>query len=113
MADERKADPVQLKCPVCSASFRSVEICPRCGTSLEALMRIAARAWALRELIRTHLRAGQFTQALHMSAEAWHLHQAGMPERLLLQKNASEETTDEAKAESAEQAIFPDTASAG
>ena len=45
-------------CPVCGVRFRSAPTCSRCGTDLEPLMRIAARAWAARERSRSALGAG-------------------------------------------------------
>jgi predicted amidophosphoribosyltransferase len=62
-----------LKCPVCAAAFRGVEICPRCGTDLQPLMRIAARAWALRQKSRTQLQTGDLAGALKCAALAWQL----------------------------------------
>ncbi len=53
------ARKIRLKCPVCAAGFRGVEICPRCGTDLGHVMRIAARAWALRQKSRAN-----FAQAI-------------------------------------------------
>lgn len=59
-----------MKCPVCSAAFRSVETCPRCGTNLQPLMRIAARAWALRQVSHRNLLEGNLADALRCSAAA-------------------------------------------
>jgi predicted amidophosphoribosyltransferase len=59
-----------LKCPVCSAGFRNVGTCPRCGTDLTMLMQLAARAWALRQLSRASLMDGDLPAALRYSAAA-------------------------------------------
>ncbi len=57
-------EPISLKCPVCNAGFRENETCPRCGSSLRQIMLLAARAWALREMSRSDLRAGNLASAL-------------------------------------------------
>ncbi len=59
-----------LKCPVCSAGFRGDETCPRCGSSLHQLMRLAARAWSLREKSRAQLCAGDLAKALQYAERA-------------------------------------------
>ena len=63
--------PISLKCPVCSAGFRDLETCPRCGTDLRLLMSMAARAWALRQKSRAALSAGDLPAALGFSTAAW------------------------------------------
>jgi predicted amidophosphoribosyltransferase len=68
------AGPAGLKCPVCGANFRSAETCPRCGTDLHQLMRLAARAWALRETARARLRAGDLAGALRHAQSAAEVH---------------------------------------
>jgi hypothetical protein len=70
MVSEPATQSVALKCPVCAAGFRGVEICPRCGTNLQPLMRIAARAWALRQKARSELRNGDLLAALQCAATA-------------------------------------------
>lgn len=70
---------IRLKCPVCAAGFRGVEICPRCGTDLGHVMRIAARAWAMRQKSRTEFRAGDLPAALASSAAAWRMQKHGVP----------------------------------
>jgi hypothetical protein len=74
MAVSAQISAAALKCPVCSAGFRDTAICPRCGCDLQLLMKIAARAWALRRQARTHLRNGDLASALRCSAQARHLH---------------------------------------
>lgn len=44
-----------LRCPTCRAPWRGVATCARCGTDLLPLMRLAARAHALRESARQAL----------------------------------------------------------
>jgi predicted amidophosphoribosyltransferase len=68
-------EPQSLKCPVCNAGFRGNETCPRCGSNLRHIMLLAARAWALRELSRSMLRAGDLTSALEKTAIAAQIHQ--------------------------------------
>ena len=67
-----------LRCPVCQARFRGSVECPRCGADLGAMMRLAARAYALRQAARQSLRQGnrqgalasvQAAQQLHSTAE--------------------------------------------
>jgi len=71
MASEPTVPPLALKCPVCNAGFRGVEICPRCGTNLQDLMRLAARAWALRQQSRKLLAAGDIAAGVQCFAAAW------------------------------------------
>ncbi len=66
-----------LKCPVCNAGFRGQEVCPRCGTNLLALMRLAARAWALRQKARADLHERRLADALRASAQARRLQRVG------------------------------------
>ncbi len=51
------------RCPVCRARFRGTAECSRCGADLSALMRIAARAWHLRNASRAALIAEQYERA--------------------------------------------------
>ena len=44
-----------LRCPTCRTPWRSIATCARCGTDLLPLMRLAARAHALRESARQAL----------------------------------------------------------
>jgi predicted amidophosphoribosyltransferase len=71
----QSVQPISLKCPVCNAGFRGDESCPRCGTSLRQLMRLTAHAWALREISRTRLRAGDLSKALQYAAKASQIQQ--------------------------------------
>lgn len=71
------AKPADAKCPVCGAGFRGADICPRCGTNLETVMRITARAWALRNASRAKLRAGDLAGAIRSSNLAWELQHRG------------------------------------
>jgi hypothetical protein len=76
MTSPTAAQPA-LKCPVCAAAFRGVEICPRCSVNLEPLMQLAARAWALRELSRKKLREGNLPEAMRFAAAAWQIQRQG------------------------------------
>lgn len=71
MASHPAAAPTALKCPVCNAGFRGAAICPRCGSDLQPVMRLAARAWALRQHSRSLLGAGNFAAAFSSAAAAW------------------------------------------
>ena len=62
--------PVDLKCPVCAVRFRGNRQCPRCGTDLSAVMRLAARAWAARQRCRQALSSGELATAIRLAAVA-------------------------------------------
>ena len=64
-----------MACPTCRAAWRGVATCPRCGTDLSALMRVAVRAWELRQAVRAALCAGDRTaEALALARAACQLH---------------------------------------
>ena len=58
------------QCPVCQARFRGSETCSRCGADLGPLMRLAAKAYQLREEARQALLAEQWGRAGNLAAEA-------------------------------------------
>lgn len=63
-----------LRCPTCRAPWRAVVTCARCGTDLLPLMRLAARAHALREAARLALLdPGRASGALTAAREAHRL----------------------------------------
>lgn len=71
-------------CPTCRAPWRSVTICPRCGSDLAALMRVAVKAWELREAARAALCAGDRpADALDLAHAACRLHTTRRGQRLL------------------------------
>jgi predicted amidophosphoribosyltransferase len=73
-----------MACPTCRAAWRSVAICPRCGTDLTALMCVAGRAWELRQATRAALCAGnRATEALALARAACQLHTTPYGQRLL------------------------------
>src|SRR5215510_6538268 len=75
---------VAMACPTCRAAWRDVATCPRCGTDLTALMRVAVRAWELRQAVRTALCAGdRATEALALARAACQLHATPDGQRLL------------------------------
>lgn len=74
------SDPAQ--CPVCRARFRGARICSRCGADLEPLMRLAARAWMLREAARDALAAGAFGRARELAERAGKIQPGGAAEAL-------------------------------
>ncbi len=71
------------RCPACRAAWRAVAICPRCGADLTPLMRLAARAWALREAARTALLSGEGATALAAARAAYALERTPSARRLL------------------------------
>ena len=70
-------------CPACRAAWRAVATCPRCGADLAPLMRLAVRAWTLRETARTALRAGDGVEALAAARAAYALERTPQAQRLL------------------------------
>jgi hypothetical protein len=73
-----------MACPTCRAAWRGVATCPRCGTDLMALMRVAARAWELRQATRAALCAGnRAAEALALARAACQLHTTPDGQRLL------------------------------
>ena len=72
-----------MACPTCRAAWRGVTTCPRCGTDLTALMRVAVRAWELRQATRAALCAGDHaTEALALARAACQLHTTPSGQRL-------------------------------
>jgi hypothetical protein len=73
-----------MACPTCRAAWRGVTTCLRCGTDLTALMRVAVRAWELREATRAALGVGDRTaEALALARAACQLHPTPYGQRLL------------------------------
>ena len=73
-----------IVCPTCRATWRGVATCPRCGTDLTALMRVAVRAWELRQAARAALCAGnRATEALALARAACQLHTTPYGQHLL------------------------------
>jgi len=73
-----------MACPTCRAAWRGAVTCPRCGTDLTALMRVAVRAWELRQATRAALCAGdRATEALALARAACQLHTTPYGQRLL------------------------------
>jgi hypothetical protein len=70
-------------CPVCRASFRGAESCPRCGAHLGVLMRIAAQAYALRRTAVERILAGDAPAALAAVEAAQGLQATPHGEKLL------------------------------
>src|ERR671936_462763 len=76
--------PTAMVCPTCRAAWRGVATCPRCGTDLTALMRVAVRAWELRQAARAALCAGDRPiEALALARAACQLHTTPYGQRLL------------------------------
>jgi hypothetical protein len=71
------------KCPVCKASFRGAEICPRCGADLRVLMLLATHAYSLRKTAKRYLLAGDTQAALAAVGAAQNLHATSHGEILL------------------------------
>ena len=73
-----------MACPTCRAAWRGVATCPRCGTDLTALMRVAVRAWELCQATRAALCAGdRAAEALALARAACQLHTTPYGQRLL------------------------------
>lgn len=73
-----------MACPTCRAAWRGAVTCPRCGTDLTALMRVAVRAWELRQATRAALCAGDRTaEAMALARAACQLHAPPDGQRLL------------------------------
>jgi hypothetical protein len=73
-----------MACPTCRTPWRAVATCQRCGTDLTALMRVAVRAWELRQATRAALCAGgRATEALTLARTACQLHTTPYGQRLL------------------------------
>ena len=73
-----------LRCPTCRAPWREATTCPRCGSDLSPVMRVAHRAWELREAARRALAAGdRAADALALAQVAHRLHGTPRAERLL------------------------------
>jgi hypothetical protein len=72
------------RCPTCRTPWRGVTTCPRCGSDLTAIMRVAMKAWELREAARVALYAGdRAAQALDLARAACRLHATRHGQRLL------------------------------
>ena len=72
-----------MACPTCRAAWRGAVTCTRCGTDLTALMRVAVRAWELREAARAVLCAGaRPAEALALARAACQLHTTPYGQRL-------------------------------
>ena len=69
-------------CPACRAAWRAVATCPRCGADLAPLMRLAARAWTLRETARAALLTGDGATALAAARAAYALERTEHAQRL-------------------------------
>jgi hypothetical protein len=73
-----------MVCPTCRAAWRGAVTCSRCGTDLTALMRVAVRAWELRQATRAALCASdRATEALALARAACQLHITPYGQRLL------------------------------
>jgi hypothetical protein len=76
-------DP-SLRCPTCRAPWRGAPVCPRCGADLALLMRLAVKAWQLREEARTALWAGgRPAEAVALARAACQLHETERGQGLL------------------------------
>lgn len=59
-----------MTCPTCRAPWRETTECPRCGSDLTPIMRIAAAAWRHRRAAIAALAAGKSGEALVHASEA-------------------------------------------
>jgi hypothetical protein len=75
---------MEMRCSTCRAPWRGVTICARCGTDLTALMRVAVRAWELREAARALLSQDErAAEAVAVAQAACRLHTTPHGQRLL------------------------------
>ena len=75
---------MDMCCPTCRAPWRGATTCARCGADLTAPMRVAVRAWELREAARTALCVGgPAAEALALARAACRLHATPRGQRLL------------------------------
>ena len=72
------------RCPTCRAPWRGATACPRCGTDLGPIMRVAARAWELRVAAWAALDARRDQEACELAANAVRLHATPHGRRLLI-----------------------------
>lgn len=72
------------RCPTCRAPWRGATACPRCGTDLGPVMRVAARARELREAARAALAARRDQEACDLAIAAVRLHATPRGRRLLI-----------------------------
>jgi hypothetical protein len=74
---------MEMRCPTCRAPWRGVTICARCGTDLTACMRVAVRAWELREATRALLGDDdRAAEAVALAQAACRLHTTPRGQRL-------------------------------
>jgi len=71
------------RCPTCHTPWRGAATCPRCGTDLTPPMRVAARAWELRQAARDALATGRADEACIRLRGAMRLHATPSGQRLL------------------------------
>ncbi len=71
------------RCPTCRTPWRGAAACPRCGTDLTPPMRVAARAWELRQAARDALAIGRADEACAHLLAAMRLHATPQGQRLL------------------------------
>ncbi len=76
---------MDLRCPTCRTLWRGVPTCGRCGTDVTMLMRVAVRAWELREAARQALGDGdRGSEAVALARTACRLHATPQGQRLLV-----------------------------
>ena len=73
-----------MRCPTCRAPWREAPECPRCGSDLTPLMRVAATALHHRTAAAEALAAERWGDALHHASEANRLHRTERGDALLL-----------------------------
>lgn len=73
-----------MSCPTCRAPWREQTECPRCGSDLAPLMRVAAAAWRHRAAAADALAGGLWGEALHHAREANRLQRTEAGDDLLL-----------------------------
>ena len=60
----------EYACPTCHAAFRGQMLCTRCGTDLEPLLRVLAKAYQLRSAACLALERGDAVEAFRFAKQA-------------------------------------------
>lgn len=73
-----------MRCPTCNTAWREQPECPRCGSDLVPLMRVAAEAWRHRVNAADSLVGEHWSEALHHAQKASRLQRTKAGDDLLL-----------------------------
>lgn len=73
-----------MRCPTCGTAWREQPECPRCGSDLAPLMRVATEAWRHRLAAAGSLAGERWSEALQHAREANRLQRTEGGDGLLL-----------------------------